>query len=185
METVGHYVAKYFTRPEYLCGWQPIVLADGMRFARERASEAVDGVPVEMDLQYRDIEKSASAAISLCALDESDDRHADSAPIRHQAQCDLGGSIVGANGVELPKAAEPGVRAGCDAGQAMDRAGFSQDSRSGEKGACCRFFADESGVRLPGRPGGYAGKPLLSATLANAFISICCLRSRPKANCGS
>jgi predicted ATPase len=38
---------------------------------------------------------------------------------------------------------------------------------------------------VPGRPGGYAGKPLLSATLANAFISICCLRSRPKANCGS
>ena len=38
---------------------------------------------------------------------------------------------------------------------------------------------------MPGRPGGYAGKPLLSATLANAFISICCLRSRPKANCGS
>ena len=39
-------------------------LADGMRFARaqgERASEAVDGVSVEMDLQYRDIEKSASA----------------------------------------------------------------------------------------------------------------------------
>jgi hypothetical protein len=30
-----------------------------------------------MDLQCRDIEKSDSAAISLCALDESDDRHAD------------------------------------------------------------------------------------------------------------
>ena len=50
------------------------------------------------------------------------------------------------------------------------------------------FFADETACDLtfmPGRPGGYAGKPLLSATLANAFISICCLRSRPKANCGS
>ena len=49
------------------------------------------------------------------------------------------------------------------------------------------FFADESGVRsgafMPGRPGGYAGKPLLSATLANAFASqyaVC--DSRPKAN---
>ena len=71
-----------------------------------------------------------------------------SAPIRHQAQCDLGGSIVGANGVELPKAAEPGVRAGCDAGQAMDRAGFSQDFRAlAKKQRAVVFFADESGVR--------------------------------------
>ena len=169
-------------------GWQPIDTCWRMgcasRAQGERASEAVDGVPVEMDLQYRDIEKSASAAISLCALDESDDRHADSAPIRHQAQCDLGGSIVGANGVELPKAAEPGVRAGCDAGQTMDRAGFPQDSRPGEKGACCRVFLPMRAACdltfMPGRPGGYAGKPLLSATLANAFISICCLRSSAK-----
>jgi len=36
--------------------------------------------------------------------------------------------------------AQPGVRAGCDAGQTMDRAGFPQDSRPGEKGACCRVF---------------------------------------------
>ena len=155
----------------------------------ERASEAVDGVPVEMDLQYRDIEKSASAAISLCALDESDDRHADLAPIRHQAQCDLGGSIVGANGVELPKAAEPGVRAGCDAGQAMDRAGFSQRFALWRKSSVLSCFLPMRAACdltfMPGRPGGYAGKPLLSATLANAFISICCLRSRPKANCGS
>ena len=90
-------------------GWDALLRA---RKASGRP-EAVDGVSVEMDLQYRDIEKSASAAISLCALDESDDRHAGfGATIRHQAQCDLGGSIVGANGVELPKAAEPGVRAG-------------------------------------------------------------------------
>ena len=50
------------------------------------------------------------------------------------------------------------------------------------------FFADESGVRSDFHAGttwGIRGKPLLSATLANAFISICCLRSRPKANCGS
>ena len=124
----------------------------------ERASEAVDGVPVEMDLQYRDIEKSASAAISLCALDESDDRHADSAPIRHQAQCDLGGSIVGANGVELPKAAEPGVRAGCDAGQAMDRAGFSQDFALWRKSSVLSCFLPMRAACdltfMPGRPGG-------------------------------
>ena len=50
------------------------------------------------------------------------------------------GRLLAQNGVELPKAAEPSVQAGCDAGQAMDRAGFSQDSRSGEKGACCRVF---------------------------------------------
>ena len=112
-----------FTRPGYLCGWQPIVLADGMRFARARraeASEAVDGVSVEMDLQYRDIEKIRfSCQFPFCALDESE--VIGIADFRrqygHQAQCDLGGSIVGANGVELPKAAEPGVRAGCDAGQ--------------------------------------------------------------------
>ena len=40
--------------------------------ARRAASEG-DGGLSEMDLQYRDIEKSASAAISLCALDESDE----------------------------------------------------------------------------------------------------------------
>ena len=112
-----------------------------------------------------------------------------SAPIRHQAQCDLGGSIVGANGVELPKAAEPGVRAGCDAGQAMDRAGFSQDFALWRKSSVLSCFLPMRAACdltfMPGRPGGYAGKPLLSATLANAFISICCLRSRPKANCGS
>ena len=65
---------------------------------------------------------------------------------------------------------------------------FPKNSRSGEKERAVVFFADESGVRSDfhaGRPGGCAGKPLLSATLANAFISICCLRSRPKANCGS
>ena len=39
-------------------GWDAASRAQG-----ERASEAVDGVlPVAMDLQYRDIEKSASAA---------------------------------------------------------------------------------------------------------------------------
>ena len=65
-----------------------------------------------------------------------------------KAQCDLGGSIVGANGVELPKAAEPGVRAGCDAGQTMDRAGFPQDSRPGEKGSVLSCFLPmRAGVR--------------------------------------
>ena len=68
------------------------------------------------------------------------------APIRHQAQCVFGGSIVGANGVELPKAAEPSVRAGCDAGQAMDRAGFSQIRALAKKERAVGFFADESGV---------------------------------------
>ena len=63
--------------------------------------------------------------------------------IRRQYGIKLSAISVGrfvANGVELPKAAEPGVRAGCDAGQTMDRAGFPQDSRPGEKGACCRVF---------------------------------------------
>ena len=48
------------------------------------------------------------------------------------------------------------------------------------------FFADESGVRSACRDDlGDTRENPLSATLANAFISICCLRSRPKANCGS
>ena len=99
------------------------------------------------------------------------------------------GRLLAQMGVELPKAAEPGVRAGCDAGQTMDRAGFPQDSRPGEKGSVLSCFLPMRAACdltfMPGRPGGYAGKPLLSATLVNAFISICCLRSRPKANCGS
>ena len=108
-------------------------------------SEAVDGVPVEMDLQYRDIrENPLQLQNFLFALwtDESDDRHTlDSAPIRHQARCDLGGSIVGANGVELPKAAEPGAfeQDATLVKQWIER-GFPQDSRPGEKGACCRVF---------------------------------------------
>ena len=65
---------------------------DALRAQGERASEAVDGVSVEMDLQYRDIENPLQLYF---APDESDDRHADLALIRHQAQCDLGGSIVG------------------------------------------------------------------------------------------
>lgn len=47
---------------------------------------------------------------------------ADSAEVWHQTQRDLGGTAVGANGFELPEAVEPGVRAGCNAGEAMDRA---------------------------------------------------------------
>ena len=44
------------------------------------------------------------------------------AQVWRQAQRDLRGTAVGANGVELPEAAEPGVRAGCNAGETMDRA---------------------------------------------------------------
>ena len=50
------------------------------------------------------------------------------------------------------------------------------------------FFADESGVRSDFHAGttwGIRGKTPVVRPLANAFISICCLRSRPKANCGS
>ena len=108
-----------------------------------------------MDLQYRDIEKSASAAISLCALDESDDRHADSAPIRRSRWVG-----VGANGVELPKAAEPGVRAGCDAGQTMDRAGFPKIRAWRKRSvlSCLPMRAACDLTFMPGRPG-IAGKP--------------------------
>ena len=73
----------------------------------ERASEAVDGVSVEMDLWYRDIEKIRfSCSNFLCALDESDDRHADLAlqyGIKLSAISAVG-SIVGANeGLKIAK----------------------------------------------------------------------------------
>lgn len=101
----------------------------------ERPTEAVDGCATEMDLQYGDNEESDATAISICIVDESNDPDADLAEVRHQAQRDLRGTTVGANGVELPEAAEPGVRAGCNAGEAMDRTRFSQASRAREKGA--------------------------------------------------
>jgi len=88
----------------------------------ERPTEAVDGGATEMDLQYGDNEESDAVAISICIMDESDDPGADSAQVWRQAQRDLRGTAVGANGVELPEAAEPGVRAGCNAGETMDRA---------------------------------------------------------------
>jgi len=88
----------------------------------ERPAEAVDGGATEMDLQYGDNKESDAVAISICVVDESDDPDTDSAQVWRQAQCDLGGTAVGANGIELPEAAEPGVRAGCNTGEAMDRA---------------------------------------------------------------
>ena len=148
----------------------------------ERASEAVDGVSVEMDLQYRDIEKSASAAISLCALDESDDRHADLAPIRHQAQCDLGGSIVGANGVELPKAAERAFEQDATLVKQWIERNFPKICALAKKERAVVFFADESGVRSDFHAGttwGYAAPccPPHWQTLSSQY-AVCDLSQR-------
>ena len=61
-------VRLVFTRARVFMWWAAYRswrMGCASRAQGERASEAVDGVPVEMDLQYRDIEKSASAAISF------------------------------------------------------------------------------------------------------------------------
>ena len=95
---------------------------------------------------------------------------------------DLGRQAVGANGVDLPKAAEPGLRAGCDLGEAMGGTRFPEAPGLGEEGARRRCFsAMRAECDRPftlERHGAYAEKPLSFATPANGFISICCLRSR-------
>ena len=90
--------------------------------------------------------KSASAAISLCALDESDDRHADSAPIRHQAQCDLGGSIVGANGgLSCQKPLSRAFEQDATLVKQWIERDFPKICALAKKERAVVFFADESG----------------------------------------
>ena len=161
-----------------------------MRFARARRAgvEAVDGVPVEMDLQYRDIEKSASLTI-FAALWTRAMIGIDSAPIRHQLNFAISvGSIVGANsGLSCQKQHRPGVRAGCDAGQTMDQAGFPRFAPWRKRRAV--LFLPMRAWRailtfMPGRPGGYAGKPTSRPTGKRFHLNMLSAISA-KANCGS
>lgn len=75
----------------------------------ERATEAVDGRAVEMDLHHGDYEEPSAAAISICVVDAGDDPYADPTQVRHQTQRGIGGSPIGTNGAELSEAAEPSV----------------------------------------------------------------------------
>ena len=140
---LGLYPARVFVWLQ-----QPIVLADGMRFARARRAggrpKRLTGSPGLRWIYNTVTSKNPLQLQFPFALwTESDDpRHADSAPIRHQAQCTVisVGRLLAQMGLSCQKPLSRAFEAGCDAGQTMDRAGFPQDSRPGEKGACCHVF---------------------------------------------
>ena len=141
----------------------------------ERASEAVDGVPVEMDLQYRDIEKSASAAISLCALDESDDRTL----IRRQYGIKLSAISVGRLLAQMGLSCQKPLSRAFEQDATLVKQWIERDfpkialwRKSSVLSCFLPMRAACDLTFMPGRPGGYAGKPLLSATLANANLNM-------------
>ena len=113
----------------------------------ERASEAVDGVPVEMDLQYRDIEKSASAAISLCALDESDDRHADWRQYGIKLSAISVGRLLAQMGLSCQKPLSRAFEQDATLVKQWIERDFPKIRALAKKQRAVVFFADESGVR--------------------------------------
>ena len=113
----------------------------------ERASEAVDGVPVEMDLQYRDIEKSASAAISLCALDESDDRHADWREYGIKLSAISVGRLLAQMGLSCQKPLSRAFEQDATLVKQWIERDFPKICALAKKEHAVVFFADESGVR--------------------------------------
>jgi hypothetical protein len=100
-----------------------------------------------MDLQYRDVEKSASAAISLCALDESDDRHADSAAIRHQELSAISvGRLLAQMGLSCQKPLSRAFEQDATLVKQWIERDFPKIRALAKKQRAVVFFADESGA---------------------------------------
>ena len=167
----------------------------------ERASEAVDGVSVEMDLQYRDIEKSASALFPLRSGREGDDRHADSAPGITLSAISVG-RLLAQMGLSCQKPLSRAFEQDATLVKQWIERDFPKIRALAEKRACCRVFCRWRAACdltfMPGRPGGYAGKTpvvrhtgkrfhlnMLSAISAKGELRFMTSRKRLSRRCSS